>query len=442
MDKTQLNKWLETAKNQSDFFDTGNRKSVKNLHIRKMASGAVWRLRWIDLSGKRHFEQLGTYPALTIEMARIAAQEFSAKLSQGIDPVKEKELVKLELTNTAQKYIDEVYLNILKSKKSGHETNLTFKRYFQDWLKIPMSEINARLVTKWQSQMIDKGLSYSTMVRSFGAFKTLLNDAVRRGYLDESPLKDITLDKIYQNEETELKRKQKRTYLTKEQVSQLMQGLDAYQDLKRQQRASSRSHGKAYLLDLTNLKYVDYVKPYILTMFYTGFRNGDINGLRWEHIQLNDRFASSIHKVIEKTAHKKPQPQNFPIPRPLVEVLKDWNEQEGCSQTGYVFHSGGGERLGKKSILKHWMKVKEFGELPKELNLYTLRHNFASWLVMNGNDLLTVAKLMGHSDIQMIIDHYGHLQPARLERAVSDSFAIMFSEDDIGSQTESRLIHQ
>lgn len=55
-------------------------------------------------------------------------------------------------------------------------------------------------------------------------------------------------------------------------------------------------------------------------------------------------------------------------------------------------------------------KIKALAALPKKLENYTLRHNFISHLVMNGANLLSVAKLATTS-MEMIDRHYGHLQP-------------------------------
>jgi site-specific recombinase XerD len=56
-------------------------------------------------------------------------------------------------------------------------------------------------------------------------------------------------------------------------------------------------------------------------------------------------------------------------------------------------------------------KIKELGGVDSKLHIYALRHNFASWLVMNGVDLFTVSKLMAHSKISTTIDNYAHLAP-------------------------------
>ena len=49
---------------------------------------------------------------------------------------------------------------------------------------------------------------------------------------------------------------------------------------------------------------------------------------------------------------------------------------------------------------------------------HTLHHTFASHLVMQGVDLPTVMKLMGHADIQTTMI-YAHLAPDHLAEAVN-----------------------
>jgi integrase len=48
--------------------------------------------------------------------------------------------------------------------------------------------------------------------------------------------------------------------------------------------------------------------------------------------------------------------------------------------------------------------------------LHTLRHTYASHLVMSGVDLATVQKLLGHADIKTTM-RYAHLAPGHLEIA-------------------------
>lgn len=56
---------------------------------------------------------------------------------------------------------------------------------------------------------------------------------------------------------------------------------------------------------------------------------------------------------------------------------------------------------------------------PFKVTFHTLRHTFASWLIMGGVDLFTVSKLMGHSSIDMVNRIYGHLSPDHKRRAMA-----------------------
>jgi integrase len=55
---------------------------------------------------------------------------------------------------------------------------------------------------------------------------------------------------------------------------------------------------------------------------------------------------------------------------------------------------------------------------PDGVTFHTLRHTFASWSVMAGADLLTIARLMGHSSIKQVQEVYGHLSPQHMRDAV------------------------
>jgi integrase len=55
---------------------------------------------------------------------------------------------------------------------------------------------------------------------------------------------------------------------------------------------------------------------------------------------------------------------------------------------------------------------------PMGVTFHTLRHTFASWLVMAGVDLWTVAQLLGHSGIKLVEQTYGHLSPNHKRLAV------------------------
>jgi integrase len=54
-------------------------------------------------------------------------------------------------------------------------------------------------------------------------------------------------------------------------------------------------------------------------------------------------------------------------------------------------------------------------EFPKGQKTHILRHTFASHFMMNGGDILTLQKVLGHSDLKMTL-RYSHLSPDYLTK--------------------------
>ncbi|MGM0703354.1 MAG: tyrosine-type recombinase/integrase [Pseudomonadota bacterium] len=409
---------------------------LSGYHVRAGKRGLALRVSYYNIAGQRRVLTLGRYGApLTAAQGREDAKEALAVVAQGGDPRAVLEEAKAEAERQQQQtlraYLDGPYAAYQNRMKDGAATLRRIRYAFDDWLDKPMGSLTRGDVERWQAKQegvkssqddasVAKPRAFSTLKRDFGALYTLLAHAAERKVIPANPLQGVKLQQPALTEEQLAEQGTERRYLEREEVRALFAGLEAYQDEKRQQRRSSRAHGKVHLPDLDSVAYVNHVAPWILTMYYTGFRPGDLFGLRWEHVNLP--FAT-IRKTIEKTAHKRPEPQTFPLSSAAVEVLTDWWKQQGEPKVGLVFPSPvTGKRMAPTSMQRPWATVRKLGGLPDDLQLYTLRHNFASQLVMAGADLLAVSKLMAHADIQTTIAHYAHLAPDH-KRDIVETFA-------------------
>lgn len=410
----------QDASPQERMWDT----ELTGLHMVRKRSVTSWRILYRNAAGKERVFTLGRYPALTADQARKLALNKLAEVYQGGDPLTARKVARDEEKHREEQtlvaYLDGPYTAYQARRKNGNETLARIRRDFAAWLDKSMGSLTRADVDRWQAEKEAGGLAFSTLKRSYGALNTMLNVAAERGAIPANPLKGVKLERPALTEEELAEAASSRRYLEDSEVVALFAGLEAYQEQKRAERRRSRYHGKPWLPDLDNVPYVDYAVPLITLMFYTGFRPGDLHGLRWEHVNL--AFAT-IRKVIEKTAHKRPEPQTFPLSPEAVAVLKAWHGQLDEPAAGYVFtNPASGGRYSSTAIGKPWRRIKEHtARLAKEerisevlaadLELYTLRHNFASQLIMKGADLLAVSRLMGHADIQTTIEHYGHLAP-------------------------------
>ncbi|OPX56518.1 Site-specific recombinase XerD [Oceanospirillum multiglobuliferum] len=417
----QIARAISADQPTKDIFDS----EIQGFHVRSGAKSISFRIKYqAPNSNTQRIYTIGHYPKITAEQAREQAKDLLGRVARGEDVQEIKRSAKkesdLQKQQTLKAYLWTHYKVYQDRHKKGKETLSMISNHFTDLMGRPLSKITSRDIERWQATKEAEGLAWGTITRIFGALRTMLNHAATKGFIDSNPIKGYKLTKPAMTEIELSKAGASRRYLEAYEVTALFKALDDYQEIKRQQRRNSRSHGKLRLPDWDVMTYVDHVKPMVLMMYYTGFRSGDMFGLRWEHVNLN--FAT-ITKTIEKTAHHNPEPRSFPISKPLVKILTDWHQQRGKPISGYVFPSERtGGRMSKNAMQTPWAKIRQLAGLPTKLVLYTLRHNFASQLIMAGVDLLAVSELMAHKDIHTTIKNYGHLRPDHKRHAV-DLFA-------------------
>jgi site-specific recombinase XerD len=83
----------------------------------------------------------------------------------------------------------------------------------------------------------------------------------------------------------------------------------------------------------------------------------------------------------------------------------------------FLFDNGNSEPLYQPNrFLKKLKKISKRAGV-KEVNLHTLRHTFASHLIMKGVDPRTVQEYLGHSSIQ-VTEKYSHLSKGHKFQAI------------------------
>jgi integrase len=149
-----------------------------------------------------------------------------------------------------------------------------------------------------------------------------------------------------------------------------------------------------------------------LLSLHTGLRQGEIFSLTWGDVDLPKGLLTVRDTKNGRTRHACM----------TAEVKAMLSRRERGAPDALVFPArDGGRRKEMTPTFDH--VVRDLGlnagvaDPRDKVVFHTLRHTFASWLVMKGVDLYTVKELLGHSTITMT-QRYAHLAPDALHRAV------------------------
>lgn len=398
-------------------YDRGNH-GVAGFGARVWASGSVSFIVDFRVNGRAARWTIGKWPTWSVRAARTKAAEILQQAQRGIDPRAVRRKKQRADSLTLRNYLNGPYAEHQQHKKSGQQTLAMINKSFAQLLARPLQQIRREDIRTWRRRREADGLQWLTIKRHFDALQGLLNHAVREEALKENPLGTFRLTPPASSEADQLEAVANRKILNDAEIRQFFCGLGLFNEEKKAQRRRSRQHGKRHLPCLDKVRFAHAAVPWFLLAYYTGLRPGDLFGLQWPHVDLERK---QIVKVIEKTAAHNSRPMAFPLAPDALEALTDWWHQNDRPVQGYVFASDRtGGRRDKHSMQRPWAQIKEMGGLPPELQIYTLRHNFASQLIQRGVDLFTVSRLMAHSDIQTTINNYASFAPDHAAAAVAN----------------------
>lgn len=150
------------------------------------------------------------------------------------------------------------------------------------------------------------------------------------------------------------------------------------------------------------------LKPLVMTALHTGFRSSELLSLTWKDVDFQRR-SITVRTAYAKNGESRSVPMNEVLTTTLEEV------RISSAATGPVFLNRQGTPY--KSFRTAFERAVLKAAIPN-CTFHSLRHTFASRLVMAGVDLPTVKELMGHKDIKMTL-RYTFLSSDHKKDAVS-----------------------
>jgi integrase len=172
---------------------------------------------------------------------------------------------------------------------------------------------------------------------------------------------------------------------------------------------------------------------YVVAMA-TGLRQGELLGLAWEDIDLDagqltvsrqlQRFDGEYRMVDLKTAKSR---RSIALPQVAVQSLRAHRARQAEQRLaagphwegrGLVFARPDGHPLNGTVATKMFQKTIARLGLPRQ-RFHDLRHTAASLLLAQGVSLKEVSETLGHSQIGITANLYGHMFP-EIRRHVAD----------------------
>ena len=290
----------------------------------------------------------------------------------------------------------EAYAKV-KVRPSSHQT---YKGYIENHIKpnigdIPIEKLTSLQLQKFyrllltegripriESEKQPRGLSAKTVRNINQVISSAMDMAVRHKLILSNPTEGCELPKVEHREMKTLPAEQLGAFLREAKESGVYE---------------------LYYLDLA-----------------TGLRRGELLGLKWEDVDLQNGIIHVRRQVARVDGEVKELPlktknsyRNISISQDAVAML---TEMEAHRSSDYVFPSSTGGPISPDSVNNMLHRVLKRAGLPS-IRFHDLRHTFATLALQNGVDIKTVSGMLGHFSAGFTLDTYAHVTTSAQKEA-------------------------
>ena len=315
----------------------------------------------------------------------------------------------------AEQWFEE-YAKINLRPTSYERMRQTTQRVYPALGHMKLDKITARhiqafisdLYVNGKNQRNGKPLSRKTVVHHLNFISDIFAYAIKMDMLSDNPCRRVTVPKG--------ESKEKEIY-TIDEVKQIFQKLDS-----------------------EPLKW----KLYIMLAIYSGFRRGEMLGLEWKDVDFEHNIIS-VRRTSNYTGKKgtytdttktRKSQRTLKFPQEIMDMLKEYKDEQDMQalkcgdkwvETDRLYTKWNGLPM-QNGTPYFWLgEFCEKHDLPF-YGLHSFRHLFASLLVNQGVDIVTVSGALGHSTVSTTSNIYCHmLEEAQAKVSEAVSSALDFS---------------
>lgn len=322
--------------------------------------------------------------------------EANQKADEYIANIKEFSIKDVSISDIMDKWIYEVkkYDDIKPS------TYMSYEGIYRNYIKaneigdFKLSNTKSITLQEQYNEMSKNGISGSILRKTNKLLYQFFEYCIKEDYISLNPASNIKIPKL----ENEKKLKEEIIeYFSEDEISKIKKALVG-----------------------------DDLELIVLFALGTGMRQGELLALRYSDIDYENKQVNVNRSVKQvsiydennishtETVFSTPKTSNskrtIDIPDTLFNKLPHKNTNE-------LVFSDNGNVIEARKLYRHWKNFLIKNNIPYK-KFHSLRHTYATLLLTNDVDLLTVSKLLGHSSIQ-ITEIYSHIIPSKKTQAVN-----------------------
>ena len=333
-----------------------------------------------------------------------------------------------------------------------NDEGMTVEQWGKKWLELYKSAKEYNTYTMYQN-VLNKHIIPQLGDIRLNALKShhiqeLLNDIIQKGHHRTAEIVKLTIKQIIQQ-----------AIINEYIYKDVSLKVSLSQSKKKEKRALTTE--EKLLIEKSKLTQKERV--FVDLLYYTGARRGEALALTVKDIDFINRKLIINKNLVLKDSQSdiKNSPKTdagnrlIPLPTKLLSELKEYLANVSSI---YLFTKQNGELMTKSSFRRFWdnildkMNIAAGGDkfsrsetairlVSKDITPHIFRHTYATNLYYADIDVKTAQRLLGHSNIQITLEIYTHLNNSNISTA-SDILNNYFDNQNNCSDSQNIVRHE
>jgi integrase len=153
-----------------------------------------------------------------------------------------------------------------------------------------------------------------------------------------------------------------------------------------------------------------------------GLRQAEVTGVKLTDFSDDMKTLTLARQVVSGTAtgplkaRKPGETRTLPVPAYVARRVREAVSDHGTAG-GYLFTASVSRFVASSTFGLAWRNARTSAGMPAEFRFHDLRHVYASHMLANGIDLVSVSKWLGHKSVDITARIYAHSLPRTFDRA-------------------------